>query len=148
MIQISRKGKQQATIILILLLAILTFSCKDEETVNPLVGTWTIVSAKFTECTNVAQNSTVTYFCDAQYCTKYTYTADGKLIVDQLNNGVSNLREGTYTIAGNSITTKTTFNGTPVTSTYTFTVNDNSLSLSTTAPYTGANCIYTQFFTK
>jgi hypothetical protein len=138
---------RQIACLLILLISTFIFSCKDDETISPIVGTWIIVSAKFTECAD-GSNSAITYWCEPENCSKQTYTADGKLIFEDLVKGVTTLLEGTYTISGNTINVNTNFQGNPMTSTYTFTVTENSLSLSTPAPYTGYNCVYKSFWSK
>ena len=130
----------------ILLLTAFIFSCEEDDKVSPVFGTWTLTSADFTKCAN-GSNSTSTYFCDAQSCTKHIYAADGKMTIDQIVSGVKTVTEGTYEISGNSITiNNSAFMINP--QSWSFTVKDNSLSFSTPAEYTGHGCIYTQYFSK
>jgi hypothetical protein len=134
--------KQAFSFLLTFCLSIAILSCNENDDVSDIVvGSWTIYSAEFTGCLDMGSNVKSTYFCTPENCTRYIFMPDGTLKSDRQSLGITTIVEGTYSIAGNSLTI--TLNG--IITTYTFKVSENNLSLATPGIN---NCLYTSFWSK
>lgn len=88
----------------VLLLSGCIISCKEDEKVDPLVGTWTVYSEINTTCTNADDNYEMITPCNDSDCTKLTFKSDGTFKVEILEGGVSKTKTGTYQTEGTLLT--------------------------------------------
>ncbi len=122
---------------------IFSVSCsKDDEPINPLLGTWILKATTAQNCKDPGQNVTITYDCDDSACSKYTFNADGTLKLEQFTGVYFTTSEGTYTISNSTVVTHIAEGQTPTsTRTFTFDVSEpNNLYLKEIFPYGSGKC--------
>jgi hypothetical protein len=133
--------KKINSILVVLLLTVFIFSCKDdEEMVSPLVGTWTLTTEVYSNCIDSDWNGTDTYNCaaDIDQCVKVTFTTDNKFTITFGDGSLT--VNGTYSVSGTQLTL-TSFGDSDL---VTFNINGNTLTLT----YNDGDCDVTETYTK
>jgi hypothetical protein len=87
-----------------LLLIGLIISCKDDDVVDPMLGTWTLYSQSATDCDNPANNYSYIATCTASECVKITFKSDSTREMQVTEDNLTVTYTGTYTKSGNQIT--------------------------------------------
>jgi hypothetical protein len=117
-------------------------SCNtDDESINPLLGTWILKATTAQNCKDPSQNVTITFACDDSTCNKYIFNEDGTLNVEQFKSSKFTTIEGTYTISNTTVITNVTEAQNSTTRTFTFDVSEpNNLYLKEIFPYGSGKC--------
>ena len=124
-------------------------SCRDEENISPLLGTWTLKAVTVQNCKDPSQNVTVTFPCENSACNKYTFTADGILKLEQFSNTGTTVTEGTHTVSNATIVTRITEDQNPTTRAFNLDVTEpNYLYLTEVFPYGSGKCSPTSVLKK
>lgn len=79
-------------------------SPKGESVPDELVKTWMLVSEQKSNCPNSSSNGTDVYRCTAQNCQKLTFNENGTFRYVSTTNGVDEIKDGSFSINGGSIT--------------------------------------------
>ena len=80
-------------------------SCQDDESINPLFGTWTLKATPAINCLDPSQDFSATFSCENSACKKYIFGADGFLKIEQFTSVGVVASEGTYTESNGTLTT-------------------------------------------
>ena len=86
------------------LIAIFSACKKDEDPVNPIVGTWKVSGVSFTGCDDPADNASEDVPCTASDCQKWILKADGSITIEITDTGDLTTETATYTVADGKIT--------------------------------------------
>lgn len=116
----------QKNIIAISMTILVVLSCKEEETPNPLLGTWVGARVTQSDCDDPIDNWSQNVPCDNTDCVKITFLSHGVLSYEQTLSGTKEVFDGTYTISGKNVTICA--DGSCKTHRYTITANTLSLS--------------------
>jgi len=116
---------------LVLCGAFLMLSCSpSSNSINPLLGTWTLKGVSCLNCIDKAQETSTTYSCNESGCNTYTFAEDGSLKVQEYADGVSTSASGTYTITREIVTMHLVAEGSSSSKqTYTFKLSGSTLYL-------------------
>jgi hypothetical protein len=128
---------------------IVLISCQDNENINPICGTWTLKGITTLNCKDTRQEATVTFACENSACTKYTFSADGFLRIEQFTNTGTIVTQGTYTFSNEQLLTHIADAQNPTTRTFNVEISKSDyLYLIETFPYGTGKCSATSVFRK
>lgn len=128
---------------------ILLISCQDNESINPLFGTWTLKGMSTLNCKDTSQDASVTFACENSDCNKYIFSEDGFLSIEQVTNTGTIVTEGTYTISNGHLITHIADAQNPTTRTFNFEISKSSyLYLIEIFPQGSGKCSATTVFKK
>ncbi|WP_170827446.1 lipocalin family protein [Roseivirga sp. 4D4] len=102
--------KIQKRIIGLLLLVLFISACDNEPSGTPeddaseLVGIWTVTFASAANCDDPDENLSFAPVCTSTDCLKVEFKADGTFVSTDLEDGVTTINNGTYTVSGNQMT--------------------------------------------
>lgn len=130
------------------LMLLLVLSACDNEATTPeddnsaLVGTWTVTSATTSNCNDASENETRAAICTTTDCLTVEFKADGTFVSTALEDGITDIDNGTYAVSGDQLTI--TQDGMSEVST--FSITGNTLTLN--GNETGSGCDFSTSLTK
>lgn len=134
--------------ILLALVAVLLSACSDDDGSNTLaiVGVYTLTQESVAGCNDPADNVTENKSCSASDCETLVINGNGTFSVTEINNSVSTMTDGTYSLNGNQITFTYTENNVAKTDVATYTLNGGVLILTFAADTDG--CVESDTYSK
>lgn len=107
-------------------------SCGDDDadgSNSDLVGTWILIRNIDTECNDPSENLDEGVVCDSNDCLTFLFNSDNTFQATELEDGISFITNGNYSINGDILTLTGTVAGSQLRASLSFLISNDQLTL-------------------